>query len=99
MKTKMQTPHPGEVLQDQLKALGLSGNALSIALGVPSSRINDILLQRRGITADSALRLARYFRTSAEYWLDLQQAYDLFVAEREAGKVIRSIKPRQQQAA
>lgn len=87
--------HPGAILDiEWLKPNGISGNALRLAINVPNSRINDIILGRRGITADTALRLARFFSTKPDYWLDLQAAYDLAVAEREAGKAIRSIKPR-----
>jgi addiction module HigA family antidote len=75
--------------------LNLSANALARALGVTAARINDIARQRRGITGDTALRLARYFGTDAQSWMNLQSAYDLRVAELAAGKSIaRKIKPR-----
>ena len=74
----MRPVHPGEVLREEfLKPLNLSANGLAIDLHVPAPRINDIVREKRGITADTALRLARYFGTSAEFWLGLQDDYDL----------------------
>ncbi|WP_238182871.1 HigA family addiction module antitoxin, partial [Methylobacterium trifolii] len=65
--------HPGEILkEDYLLPLGLSAHALALAIGVPPNRISDIVRQRRGVTADTAVRLGRYFRTSAEFWMNLQ---------------------------
>lgn len=70
--------HPGEVLREEFMIpLGLSANALAMALRVPTPRINDIARERRAITADTALRLARYFGTSAEFWLGLQSDFDM----------------------
>lgn len=70
--------HPGEMLREEfMKPLGLSANALAIALRVPVTRISEIVRERRGITADTALRLARYFNMSAEFWMGLQMDYDL----------------------
>ncbi|MDO4775820.1 MAG: HigA family addiction module antitoxin [Cardiobacteriaceae bacterium] len=70
--------HPGEILrEDFLAPLGMSAHALAIALHVPATRINDIVRERRGITADTALRLARYFGGDAQSWMNLQSAYDL----------------------
>ncbi len=78
--------HPGEVLQEEfIKPLGLSQNRLAIAIGVPARRINEIVLGRRGITADTALRLARYFGNSPQFWLGLQTDYDLDVTRRSLG--------------
>ncbi len=96
IRNKMRPIHPGEVLSEEFMApLNLSANALALALGVTPARINDIVRQRRGITADTALRLARYFGTDPHSWMDLQCAYDLRVAEIAAGKSIqRRIKPR-----
>jgi addiction module HigA family antidote len=75
--------------------LGLSATALAHALGVTPARINDIVRERRGITADTALRLARYFGTDAQSWVNLQTAYDLRMAELAAGEAIhRVVKPR-----
>ncbi|MGB0910498.1 MAG: HigA family addiction module antitoxin [Nitrospirales bacterium] len=94
MPTLLKNPHPGEILQEEfLQQLGLSQNALSQAIGVPSNRINDIVRGRRGITADTDLRLARYFGLSEGYWLRLQNSYDIAEARREAGKAIARIKP------
>jgi addiction module HigA family antidote len=74
--------HPGEILrEDFLLPLGLSMNRLALDLRVPVTRIAEIVRERRGITPDTALRLARYFNTSARFWLNLQTAYDLEVAE------------------
>ncbi len=88
--------HPGEHLADELAELGLSANALARALDVPPNRITEILNGQRSITADTALRLARYFGTSAELWMNLQRTYDLKVAERDHGEAIaRAVRPRQ----
>lgn len=85
----MRPVHPGEFLrEDYLGPLGITANALAKALGVPASRINDIALERRGITADTALRLARYFGGDAQTWLNLQATYDLKVAQRDHGREI-----------
>ena len=78
---KLKPVHPGEVLLEEfLKPMGLSQNRLAIAIGVPARRINEIVLGKRRITADTALRLARYFGMSAQFWLGLQMDYDLDVA-------------------
>jgi antitoxin HigA-1 len=93
----MRPVHPGEVLlEEYLKPLSLSANALAKALHLSPSRVNDIVLERRGVTADTAVRLARYFNCSAQFWLNLQTAYDLRVAERSAEirRVVREIEPR-----
>jgi addiction module HigA family antidote len=79
--------HPGEVLrEDFMKPLGLSVNKLALELHVPATRIGEIVHERRRITAETALRLARYFKTNAEFWLNLQNFYDL-ECEKRAGKV------------
>jgi addiction module HigA family antidote len=76
--------HPGEFLrEDFLVPLGLSANALAIALRVPVTRISEIVRERRGITADTALRLARYFGTTPDFWMRMQMSYDLALASRE----------------
>jgi addiction module HigA family antidote len=80
--------HPGSVLKDELTARELSANRLAIALRLPSSRIVNILNGKRSITPDTALRLARYFGNSAQFWLNLQTTYDLAKAERETGEKI-----------
>ena len=96
VKNKMRTIHPGEILREEyMLPLGLSANALARALGVTAARINDIVRRRRGITGDTALRLARYFGTDAQSWLNLQSIYDLRVAEIAVGKRIeRRVKSR-----
>ena len=87
--------HPGEVLRDEfLKPLGLSVYRLARALKVPRPRLNDIVLGRRSVTTDSALRLGRYFGTTPEFWVNLQARHDLDVAERTVGMQIdREIEP------
>ena len=95
----MRPVHPGEILREELEELGMSAKALARELGVPQNRISDILRGRRGITADTALRLARYFDTTPLLWLNLQKAYELRVAELEAGKdIAKQVKPRQEAA-
>lgn len=91
----MRPVHPGEVLrEDFLVPVGLTANALSKALHVPAPRINDIVRERRGISADTAMRLARYFGGDAHSWLNLQSVYDLRVAEiANARRINREIKP------
>ena len=76
--------HPGELLrEDFLVPLGLSANALALALRVPVTRISEIVRERRGITADTALRLARYFGTTPDFWMKMQMTYDLAIASKE----------------
>ena len=77
--------HPGRLLKRELQARQLSANRLALNLGVPSGRITEILNGRRSITADTALRLGRYFGNSPRFWLDLQSQYDLAALERECG--------------
>ena len=84
----MRPVHPGEILAEELDELGLSANALAKALDVPTNRITAILRGQRGITADTALRLARYFDTTPQLWQNLQKAYELRVAEIEVGSLI-----------
>ena len=87
--------HPGEILGDWLKEEGITLTSLARALGVPHNRIVAILAGERGISADTALRLARYFGTSAQMWIGLQGAYDLEVARRVDGeKIARVVRPR-----
>ncbi len=95
-KNGMRPIHPGEILKEEyLVPLGISANALAKALNVPASRIGDIVLERRGITVDTALRLARFFGGDAQSWLNLQQAYELKVAEKTLLKEIRrEVRPR-----
>jgi addiction module HigA family antidote len=80
--------HPGRFLKRELEARGLSGNRLALDLGVPSGRITDILNERRSITADTAIRLGRYFGNRAQFWLDLQSQYDIAMIESERGEEI-----------
>lgn len=87
MKKKLQPVHPGEVLLEEfLKPMGISQNRLALNIGVPARRINEIVLGKRGVTADTALRLAKFFGTSAEFWLGLQSQYDLDVTSEELGE-------------
>jgi antitoxin HigA-1 len=81
--------HPGRLLRREMTARDLSASRLAINLGVPSGRITDILNARRSITADTALRLGRYFGNSPQFWLDLQGQFDIAVAERENGEEIK----------
>ena len=94
-KNGMRPVHPGEILrEDYLIPLNMSANALAKALNVPAPRINDVVRERRGITADTAMRLARYFGGDARSWLNLQTAYDLRVAEIEnAKRIAKEITP------
>ncbi len=86
--------HPGRLLKRELTARGLSASRLALDLGVPSGRITDILNGRRSITADTALRLGRYFGNPAQFWLDLQSQYDIAVTERERGnEIARRVRP------
>jgi addiction module HigA family antidote len=80
--------HPGETLAGELAARGLTANALALRLRVPANRISDIVRGRRALTAETALRLGRYFGTGARFWVDLQASYDLAVAERDLGEII-----------
>jgi addiction module HigA family antidote len=85
----MRPVHPGEVLrEDYLAPLNLSSNALAQALRVPATRIHEIVNERRAVSADTAMRLARFFSTSAELWMNLQMAYELRRAEVEFGERI-----------
>ena len=84
----MRPVHPGEILRDELDALGLSATALAKELDLPVSRITAILHGRRGVTANTALRLARYFGTTPQVWLNLQETYELRRAEIESGRKI-----------
>jgi len=86
--------HPGRLLRRELVARALSANRLALDLGVPSGRITDILNGRRSITADTAVRLGRYFGNAPQFWLDLQGQYDIALVERERGGAIaRRVRP------
>jgi antitoxin HigA-1 len=93
--TKLAPIHPGEILREEfMRPRGLSQNALARALNVPPRRINEIVLEKRGVTADTALRLARYFGTSAEMWTGLQADHDLRLARyAKALKIEREVEP------
>ena len=94
-KTKMPPIHPGETLrEDFMKPLGLTANRLAINLRVPAARVGEIVHERRAITADTALRLARYFGTSPQFWINLQANYDLEVAQDAIGnRITDEIRP------
>ena len=95
MMNNMRPIHPGEQLRDELETLGMSARALAKALHVPVNRITSILQEQRAITADTALRLARYFGGTPEFWLNLQSAYELRRARQQAGpKINQEVTPR-----
>ncbi len=97
MRTQKLAPvHPGEVLLEEfLKPMNLSQNRLALAIGVPPRRINEIVLGKRGITADTALRLARYFNMSPQFWMGLQMDYELDIAADElSDRLDREVRPR-----
>jgi addiction module HigA family antidote len=84
--------HPGEILREEAMApIGLSANRLATELGIPASRILEIVNGRRGISADTALRLGRYFDTTAQFWMNLQTRYDLEIAREANGKTIERV--------
>ena len=96
IKNGMMPVHPGEVLREELDTLGLSANALAKAIDVPANRVTAILNAERGITADTALRLGRYFDTTAQFWLNLQQTWQLRLAENKAGsRILECVVPLQ----
>jgi addiction module HigA family antidote len=98
MPKKLKPVHPGEILREEFMVpLGLSMNRMAMDLRVPVTRIADIIKEKRGITADTALRFARYFKNSAAFWMNLQTRYDLEVAQDEiAAKVERDVQPLEQ---
>lgn len=95
MTKKLSPIHPGEILLEEfLKPLGLSQNQLALSIGVPARRINEIVPGKRGISADTALRLARYFNMSPQFWLGLQMDYELDVAtDKLAHRIAREVRP------
>ena len=96
VRNGMRPIHPGEILKDELEERGLSANALSKALVVPANRSTAILRGQRSVTADTALRLARVFGTTPQFWLNMQQSYELRRAEIEAGcEIAKSVRPLQ----
>lgn len=96
MANSIPAPHPGETIrEDVLEPLGMSVNGLAKALGITATRLNDIVRGRRGITADTALRLARYLGSSAEFWLGLQLEYDLRTTRQARQRAIeKTVQPR-----
>ena len=101
MANSIPAPHPGETIrEDILEPLGMSVNQLAKALGVTATRLNEVVRGRRGITADTALRLARYLGTSAEFWLGLQLEYDLRSTRQSRQREIeKAVRPRSVAAA
>lgn len=95
-KDRLPPIHPGEILREEfLVPLGISSHQLALALRVPATRLNDIVNQKRGITADTALRLSRYFGTTSRFWMNLQSSWELEVAEDELGAAVeRDVLPR-----
>ena len=95
-KDRLPPIHPGEILREEFLApLGLSSHQLALALRVPATRLNDIVNQQRGITADTALRLSRYFGTTSRFWMNLQASWELEVAEDRLGDAVqREVLPR-----
>lgn len=95
MARKLPPIHPGEILREEfMLPFKLSSTALANAIGVTPARVNEIVRERRGITADTALRLARYFGTDAQSWMNLQKNYELEMARRELGGDLAHIHPR-----
>jgi addiction module HigA family antidote len=89
-KEKLNPVHPGEILMEEfMKPMGISQNKLARAISVPPRRINEIVLEKRSISADTALRLAQYFGNSAKFWMGLQSDYDLDIAEDKVGQRIQ----------
>jgi addiction module HigA family antidote len=90
IKNKMRPIHPGEILREEFLApLAMSAHVLSMELKIPALRINDIVRERRAVTPDTAMRLSRYFGTTAQFWLNLQTSYDLKIAEKVIGSKIK----------
>jgi antitoxin HigA-1 len=94
LKNGMRPIHPGEILREEfLIPMNLTAHALALALHVPAPRINDITLERRGVTADTAMRLARFFNMSPEFWMGLQADYEMALARQNLADELKSIKP------
>ena len=93
---KIRPIHPGEIIKEEyLEPLSMSVNALALALRVPASRINDVVRQKRGVSIDTAIRLARYFNTTAQFWMNLQISYDLKIAKQNMTNIEDEIIPLQ----
>lgn len=94
MSKKLPAIHPGEILREEfMRPLGLSSTALAKALGVTPARINEIVREKRGISADTALRLSRFFGTDVQSWLNVQQQHDVSLAEDALGTALAAIRP------
>jgi len=94
MSNGMRPIHPGEILREEMEALGLSARQLAASLHVPTNRVTGILNEQRAVTADTALRLARYFGTTPEFWMNLQMAYELRRTRSDHGeKIGRDVQP------
>jgi len=92
----MRAIHPGEIIKEEyLEPLNMSANALAVALRVSAPRINDVIRQKRGVSIDTALRLARYFNTTPQFWMNLQISYDLKIAKQNMTKIENEIIPLQ----
>ena len=87
----MQAIHPGEHLAEELQAMGMSAAEFSRQIGVPTNRVTQILNGRRSITGDTALRLAHFFETSAEFWVNLQGLYEIRLAQQKSGRAIKAL--------
>lgn len=94
---RIKFPHPGETIsEDYLKPLGMSVNRLALELRVPATRMGEIIHGRRAVTADTALRLSRYFNTTPKFWMNLQTSYDLAIAaEAKSKEIERTVRPRE----
>jgi addiction module HigA family antidote len=93
-RKKLAPVHPGEILKDELQELHMSGNALALALRIPANRVTKIINRKRSVSADTALRLARYFGTSAQMWMHLQSQFDLETAEESiAARIEAEVQP------
>lgn len=91
----MRTPiHPGAILADELEEIGIPAAELARLIEVPANRVSQIIAGKRGITADTALRLAQYFGTAAEFWMNPQKMYELYLARQQAGEAIKHIPQR-----
>ncbi len=96
-RKKLAPVHPGEILKDELQELHMSGNALALALRIPANRVTEIISGKRSVSADTALRLARYFGTSAHLWMNLQSQFDLETAEQAiAARIEAEVQPLRQ---
>ena len=93
---KIRPIHPGEIIREEyLKPLGMSASALATALRDPAPRINDVVREKRSVSVDTALRLSRYFNTTAQFWMNLQTSYDLKMAKKNREEIQREVLPMQ----